>query len=409
MIGTYNFDVRKPWVFHHEPREIAAAIGILATLAALPLPAEPTAPSAIGEQRALVILAKFPGIEPSFSPEQMRVKYFERLDTYLRLVSGEQAKVTGKVTGWHTLPKPVGKYRISQHNLEVDRTRVMQLIQDAVDLADRDEDFSKYSMIFLSLGVERDEYGMMGLCGYPGMLGWRSDVPITTKGKRQKIPGGVAIYCERAHVGVVFHDMAHIMGGVRDGKRVVPCLYDHDLQGQRGPFRGFAQFYLVHMGYFDPMSCHMFEPDRGPPGVSAWTALRLGWIPAQKIAEVTKDETRTVLLGPLHDPDSKISVIRLPLTASTYYLLESRQPIGPDRNLPSHGVLISYCDDGVAECRKGEAPVKLVNADPSVPELKGAPFTPSGRHVYEDARRHVAIDLLAQKGRDIEIRIARAR
>lgn len=117
--------------------------------------------------------------------------------------------------------------------------------------------------------------------------------------------------------------------------------------------------------------------------------------------------TKTVPLGPLHDPGSRISVIRLPLTPSTYYLLENRQPAGPDWNLPSHGVLISYCDDGVAECRRGEAPVKLANADPSVPELKGAPFTLAGRHDYEDARRHVSIDLLAQKGRDIEIRIAR--
>ncbi len=382
-------------------------IGMLAIVATPAAPAEPMAPRAIGEHRVLVIMAKFPGIEPSLSSDQMRVKYFTKLDSYLRAVSGGRAWVTGKMTAWHTLPHPVAKYRISQHNIEVDRTRVMQLIQDAVDLANRDENLSGYSMIFLSLGVDREEYGMMGLCGYPGMLGWQSDAPITTKGKRQKIPGGVAIYCERAHVGVVFHDMAHIMGGVRDGKRVVPCLYDHDLQGRPGPFRGYAQFYLVHLGYFDPMSCHMFEPDLGPPGICAWTALRLGWIPAQKIVEVAKGETKTVPLGPLHDPGSRISVIRLPLTPSTYYLLENRQPAGPDRNLPSHGVLISYCDDGVAECRRGEAPVKLANADPSVPELKGAPFTLAGRHVYEDARRHVSIDLLAQKGRDIEIRIAR--
>lgn len=406
MIRTHQAGVWQSRCVRHTPRTIPSLIGVLAIVGTLPLLAETKTPGAIGEQRVLVIAAKFPGIEPSFSIDQMRVKYFERLNTYLRLVSGGQATVTGKMSGWHTLPRPVGKYRISQHNLEVDRTKVAQLIQDAVDLADRDEDFSQYSMIFLSLGVDRAEYGMMGLCGYPGMLGWRNDVPITTKGKKQKIPGGVAIYCERAHVGVVFHDMAHIMGGVRDGKRVVPCLYDHDLQARAGPFRGFAQFYLIHLGYFDPMSCHMFEPDQGPPGVCAWTALRLGWIAPNRVVEVAKGETKTVLLGALHDPDSRTVVARLPLTATTFYLVENRQPFGPDRNLPSHGVLISYCDDAVAECRKGEAPVKLMNADPSIPELKGAPFTMSGRHAYQDARRHVTIEFLAQKGRDAEIRIA---
>ncbi len=365
--------------------------------------------NAAGEQRALVIMVKFPGIEPSLSAEQMRVKYFSKLDAYLRAVSYGRASVSGKLTAWYTLPQPVKRYRISQHNLGVDRGRVTQLIQDTVDLADRDEDFSQYSMLFISLGVDREEYGMMGLCGYPGMLGWRSDVPIVTGVKRQKIPGGVAIYCERAHVGVVFHDMAHIMGGVRDGKRVVPCLYDHDLQGRPGPFRGYAQFYLIHLGYFDPMSCHMFEPDVGPPGICAWTAMRLGWIPPEKILDVPKGETKTVPLGPLRNPASEIAVIRLPLTRETYYLIENRQPIGPDRNLPSHGVLISYCDDTVPECRKGEAPVTLVNADPSTPELRGTPFTLSGRNSYEDKKRHISISLTDQRGHDIEMRIERGR
>jgi len=360
-----------------------------------------------GEQRVLVLMLKFPRIEPSFSIDQMRVKYFERLGMYLTAVSGGRASISGKLSGWHTMPRPVDRYQISQHNLEVDRGRVAQLIQDAIDLADKTEDFSRYSMIFLSLGVDREDYGMMGLCGYPGMLGWRNEIPIVTKRKRQKIPGGVAIYCERAHIGVIFHDMAHIMGGVRDGKRRVPCLYDHDLQGKRGDFRGYTQFYLTHVGYFDPMSCHMVERDKGPPGVCAWTALRLGWISPGKIIEVAKGETETVLLGALHHPDSTVVAAKLPLTATTYYLVENRQPFGPDRNLPSYGVLVSYCDDTVAECRKGEAPVKLINADPSIPELKGAPFTVSGRNAFHDKNRHISINLVSQKGRDIELRIAR--
>lgn len=371
------------------------------------LAAETDSPQSTGEQRVLVLMLKFPGIEPSFSIDQMRAKYFQRLNMYLTAVSWRQASVTGKMSGWHTMPRPVERYRISQHNLEVDRGRVAQLIQDAIDLADKDEDFSQYSMIFLSLGVDREDYGMMGLCGYPGMLGWRNEAPIVTKRKKQKIPGGVAIYCERAHVGVIFHDMAHIMGGVRDGRRVVPCLYDHDLQGERGDFRGYAKFYMTHLGYFDPMSCHMVERDKGPPGVCAWTALRLGWISPGKIIEVAKGETKTVLLGALHDPDSKIVAARVPLTSTTYYLVENRQPVGPDYNLPSHGVLVSYCDDSVAECRKGEAPVKLMNADPSIPELKGAPFTVSGRNAFRDEKKHVSIDLVSQKGRGVEIRIAR--
>jgi len=365
--------------------------------------------NAAGEQRVLVIMARFPGIEPSFSIDQMRGKYFDKLDRYLRAVSYEKTWVTGKMTDWYTLPRPASEYQISQHNLGVDKARVMKVIQDCINLADKDEHFSRYSMIFLSLGVEREEYGMMGLCGYPGMLGWQNQLPITTKGKRQKIPGGVAIYCERAHVGVVFHDMAHIMGGVQGSRRIVPCLYDHDLQGQPGPFRGFAQFYMIHLGYFDPMSCHMYEPGQGPPGVCAWTKLRLNWIGREKVAEVAKRESKTVLLGPLSEGSSKVLAVKLPLSATTYYLIENRQPVGPDRNLPSHGVLISYCDDEIVECRHGESPVKLVNADPSIPELKGAPFTAEGKNTYEDDKRGISIRVTAQRGNDCEIQITRGR
>lgn len=398
-------------VFFLRPRlpVIAGIAGLWAAAAARPAAgaAQPAGPT--GEQRVLVIMVRFPGIEPAFSIDQMRVKYFERLDAYLRAVSGGRASVTGRTTGWVTLPQPAEKYRISPHNLEVDRGRVRQLIQDAADLADREADFSDYSMVFLSLAADRDQYGMMGLCGYPGMLGWSSDAPIATRARRQKIPGGVAIYCERAHIGVVFHDMAHIMGGVKNGRRVVPCLYDHDLQARPGPFRGYAQFYLVDLGYFDPMSCHMIEPDRGPPGVCAWTALRLGWVPADKVVEVARGSSRTVRLGPLYDPEAKTAVVRVPLTSSTGILIENRQPVGPDRNLPSHGVLISQFDDNVAECRNGEAPVKLVVADPSAPELRGAPFTMSGRRRYDDPKKRFSVELLSQSGRDIELRVTRGR
>jgi M6 family metalloprotease-like protein len=277
------------------------------------------------------------------------------------------------------------------------------LIEDAINLADRGEDFSRYSMIFISLGAKRQEYGMMGLCGYPGMLGWKSQLPMKTKKGGQKIPGGVAIYCENAHVGVVFHDMAHIMGGVQGGRRGLPCLYDHDLQAKPGPFRGHYQFYLTNVGFFDPMSCHFYELRQGPPGVCAWTKLRLGWIEPRKIVQVPGGSSKTVKLGPLSSGKSKVLAIRLPIDETTYYLIENRQPIGPDKNLPSHGVLIYYCDEGIAECRHGKSPLKVVNADPSVPELKGAPFTLKGKTIYKDEKRDISIRLVAKRGDNYEI------
>ena len=383
-----------------------SSVFVMIFTAVAPLYASMVSEQGVGEQRVLVIMAKFPDVKPSFSKGEMQNKYFDKLDRYLKAVSYQKARVTGKMTHWYTLPHRVAHYRISQRNLAVDKEKVTQLIEDAVNLADGDHDFSQYSMIFISLGAKRKEYGMMGLCGYPGMLGWQNQLPMKTKRKGQNIPGGVAIYCENAHVGVVFHDMAHIMGGVQSRRRVLPCLYDHDLQAQQGPFRGHYQFYLTNVGFFDPMSCHFYEFRQAPPGLCAWTKLRLGWIEPEKIIQVTRGASKRVRLGPLSKGRAEVLVVRLPIDATTHYLIENRQPIGPDKNLPSHGVLIYYCDDRVAECRSGKSPIKLVDANPSVPQLEGAPFTLKGKNTYKDQKRDISIRLGAKRGDNYEIYVS---
>jgi M6 family metalloprotease-like protein len=375
-------------------------------ISATSLPAAMVSEQGLGEQRVLVIMAKFPDVQPSFSIKKMQDKYFDKLDRYLKAVSYQKAWVAGKTTRWYTLPHRVAHYRISQRNLGVDKKKVTKLIEDAVNLADEDEDFSQYSMIFISLGAKREAYGMMGLCGYPGMLGWQSQLPMKTKRKGQKIPGGVAIYCENAHVGVVFHDMAHIMGGVQGRRRVFPCLYDHDLQAQPGPFRGHYQFYLTNVGFFDPMSCHFYKVRQAPPGLCAWTKLRFGWIEPGKIIQVSRGASRTVRLEPLSRGGAQVLAVKLPIDSTTYYLIENRQPIGPDKNLPSHGILIYYCDDRIAECRHGQSPITLVDADPSVPELKGAPFTLEGKNMYRDEKRDISMRLAAKRGDNYEISVS---
>ncbi|HID61286.1 MAG TPA: hypothetical protein EYP49_00855 [Anaerolineae bacterium] len=221
------------------------------------------------------------------------------------------------------------------------------------------------------------------------------------------ISNGVAVYCENAHVGVLAHDLLHILGGIVGGRRVVPCLYDHDLQGQSGEFRGYAQFYLINVGFWDPMSCHFYKLNLPPPGLSSWTKLRLNWIAPSKTAVVNPGETATVVLGPLADETSDTLVIRIPLSPTTYYLIENRQSIGVDKNLPGSGVLILYADDTVAECLHGEAPVRVVDADPSVPYLEGAAFDiGEGRgDTFTDEEHNVEIKLLEKTGYSYEILI----
>ena len=88
-------------------------------------------------------------------------------------------------------------------------------------------------------------------------------------------------------------------------------------------------------------------------------------------------------------------------------MIENRQSIGLDKNLPGSGVLILYADDTVAECLRGEAPVKIVDADPSVPQLEGAAFDigEGKRDTFTDEEHNITIKLLEKTGHSYEILI----
>lgn len=355
-------------------------------------------------RRGLVILAQFPGT-PLPADKDFVAGRFRILDRYVREMSYGKVGVDVHLSGWHTLPDPLARYTISPINLEVDKSRVVKLIQDAIDAADEANDFSRYDHVVIFLGARFVDYGMVGLCGYPGMLGWKQDIAFKTR-KGQAIPGGVAIFTVSAHIGTLFHDSAHVWGGVKDGKRAVPCLYDHDLQVKYPTIdKGWANA-LINMGYWDPMSCHAYKRNLPPPGISSWTKLRLDWLPSEKVRLVKPSQPTEILLGPLEDGAADTLAIRIPLTPARYVLIENRQPIGGfDPHLPGHGVLIMAADDDIAECRHGRSPVRLVDANPARKYLEGAAFDLPERSSYVDAGNGIAIRLLEKIGTSYRIRI----
>ena len=122
-----------------------------------------------------------------------------------------------------------------------------------------------------------------------------------------------------------------------------------------------------------------------------------------KIKVVKPGDKAEVTLGPLQDGSSEIVVVKIPLSETTYYLIENRQPVGFDKHLPGSGVLIMYADDTIAECRHGKAPVKLVNADPSVPHLEGAAFDIGKKDSFQDEKNGIRIQLKEKRGASYNI------
>jgi hypothetical protein len=280
---------------------------------------------------------------------------------------------------------------------------VIALISDVVNLADPDIEFSNEIYVIICLGATQAEYGMVGYCGIPGMLGWQSKSAFTTKSG--EVINNVAVFCENAHLGTYIHDTLHMLGGVVDGKRMAPCLYDHDLQTQYPTGDDWPKN-LINMGFWDPLSSHFpYNRELPPAGLSSWTKLRLNWIELSKIALVNPGQTTTIRLDSLADASASTQVIKIPLTATTYYLMENRQKISSDINLPSSGILILYCDDTISECRKGKAPVKIMDANPAAPYLNDAAFDIGKRDLYIDSSNKIAIVLAEKVGQSYDIHI----
>ena len=358
-------------------------------------------------EKGIVVLVEFPDVANSAQRNAVQVRFTQGLSNYVREMSYGKVSLGVDLTDkWYKLPESVSRYKISSRNLEVDKSRIEKLILDALNAADKDVDFSGYSFAVILMGAKASEYGMIGLCGYPGMLGWSSGDALKTK-SGQTVRGGVAIFSFQAHLGTFFHDVAHILGGVEGNKRMVPCLYDHDLQAKPGPVRETFVDATINMGFWDPMSCHFYKPDVPPPGISSWTKMRLGWMDESKVKVVKPGEKAEFVLGPLEDGASEVLAVRLPLSGGKYYLIENRQPIGFDKNLPGSGVLVMYADDDVAECRHGKAPVKLVDANPSVPHLEGAAFEAGKKDTFKDEKNKVEVRILERAGDSYKILVSR--
>jgi len=363
---------------------------------------------AFGEtvEKGIIILVEFPDVQHDVNRDFVQKRFSQHLNNYVEEMSYNKVTLKIDVTKkWYTLPDSISQYRISPRNLEVDKSRVRKIIDDALNAVDTDVDFSKYSFTAIVMRAKLRDYGMIGLCGYPGMLGWGTEDVLKTK-SGQLVKGGVAIFSFQAHLGTLLHDIAHILGGVKGGKRMVPCLYDHDLQAKPGPMRETFVDATINMGFWDPMSCHYFKRELPPPGISSWTKMRLNWIQPSKIKVIKKSEKAEFILSPLEDGSSEILAAKITISDNTYYLIENRQPLGYDKNLPGSGVLIMYADDRIAECRHGKAPVKLMDADSSVPHLEGAAFDIGKRTSFEDEINRIRIDLKEKIGNSYRILVS---
>lgn len=395
---------------------VVAAVTVLlffcdATVAGSPLRAQ----HALGVQRVLVLAVSFPDYPTLPSLGLMKQNMLDEPAEYYALASKGKTQLQGEIRGWYKLPAMLGEYKVAPENTKIDRQRVRRLVEDAFNAADEDVVFDRYDHVIIVVGVETRAgvgYGSICQAANPGTMRvggsryGRARMETITTRSGQRFSGGIVIVAQNALVGQVVHDLAHALGGVMDGKRAIPDLYDTVLQGKVGPlsYKVYPKF-TVFMGPWDVMSRHFIAPNLPPPGMSSFTRLRMGWIGNDQVVEMHPGESRVVKLSPLAGNEGTL-VIKVPGQDGTYYLLENRQKRREDPVLPATGLLILHVDESRED---GDGIVRVVDANPKVADFGAATFgvgwrqTPSARLPGD-----ILVEVLLKQGSDLSVKVTAA-
>lgn len=190
----------------------------------------PQSVRAIGEKHVLMVIVRFPDVTPTIPIETVKTRVVSRFNMYVGEQSYGLASINADFRGYVVLPEPLSHYKISPYNFRVDRRKVRKLIEDTMTVIEKEVNFSSYDHMLIIPAVHTmpgKGYGMICYCANPGMLSGviRGHFPrfVTLRSAGGKeFKGGVFVGAENAHLGMFAHDYFHALGGVHEGKRLVP-------------------------------------------------------------------------------------------------------------------------------------------------------------------------------------------
>lgn len=293
-----------------------------------------------GTVRAAVITVDFPDAVGAGNPRAAALDWIERETPHVQRSSYGRfdLEVVESTNSWVRMPAPVASYGLLD-GATYEEHRVY--IQDAIDAADAQIDFSDVQLTIVVIPENAFMFGSLAFRGLPSSL-------FTDEGVRNAAVtfGSDAIGTD----GVVFsHEVVHTLG--------LPDLYAFT-----GPD------IHAYVGNWD----YMGNIYGRPTDLFAWQRTQLGWLDAPQTL-CGRPSGRTVArLTPLGARGGTKAVF-IRTGNHTGLVVENRQRIGNDRNICRSGVLVYSVD---SRTDSGMGPIRLAGstADCGTGARSGAPL-----------------------------------
>jgi len=325
-----------------------------------------------GAESVVLILVEFTDRNHTKSKSDITNLFFSRVNSYFVESSYNVTWIAGNSIDWLRLSNKLAYYGAdSGDSIDV---KGEQFIRDSINIANPHVNFKLYKHVM----IVHAGYGQETTHVSSDI--WSSHYYISPPIYADGVGiDDVSVVPESEisgfdPTGVYAHEFAHGLG--------MPDLYNEDDPNAE------------YVGRWDLMALgtsNGIPPGSAPPHFTAWGKIKLGW--TNRVQSVAKNTYVNVTLNPLEDSGAALHAVKLPVTSTTYYLIEVRKQIGFDQYLPSSGVLVSYVDETLSS---GRGIVKVKDANPSTSTLNDAAFQVG--QTFADYIKNVRISILSSDG-----------
>lgn len=363
---------------------IVFAVSTLGSAYTQPARAAQPFPPTTGITNEAVIEVQFPNQNTPLliTQNQSVLNSLQGQANYYHNASYGQLTINYKFFGPFNLPQSEAYY--GQDSGTIDPNKV-QLICDSLKAAEGSVSFGLYQHITIVHAGSGQESSHSAGDIYSSWVGFSP--PCTDSNGMQISVTRVIVVSETSPVGTFTHEFGHDNG--------LPDIYDLTsgaIDDYIGPWS------LMAAGNW------LGTPAGSSPGsFDSWSKTQLGWIKPVTLSNATANVT----IGALELPNQAVSAVKIPLTPTTYYLLESRRKgVGVDTAIPNEGVLVLLVNENslgtncyISPCYvSGVVKVEHPNSN-----LNTAPLQPGSS--FADPQNRVFIKVLSQSGSGYKVQI----